>query len=185
MASNKVVDLQVAKAIRSLLRNQPAQRINQLAEAYPNRNVRPPQRESSPTPTINRGGGDLAARMGFIRAPNKPLRSQLSLCDIASQRSDAIPGRWSCIECGRTMGSLQEAWRKGGDVLSNFSTLFCAPCALKLNQSANLGLSPIELNNFDKLNTGQFVEAFGVAAPAQAAEAPKESKLSKWQKLLD
>lgn len=185
MLNKKAIDSQVAAALRNLLNGQQAPRTNQPVAVSPRRNVLQQTAAFGVTRTTEAsGGGDMAARMGFIKAAHKPLRSDLSMSDIAAQRSDRIPGQFSCVECGIRI-NLQESWRKPSDMCSNTSTLFCQVCALKLNQSAELGLAPIQLSNFDLLNMGQRVAAFDPPPTAQAAEPLRESKINKWKKILD
>lgn len=88
----------------------------------------------------------------------------MHISDVISNRSDSIPGIYSCVECGKKM-PLEEAWREPSQFGGSFSTLFCAGCAQVVRQKANLNLAPINLTNMDKLNLGQFVPEFGVAAP--------------------
>ena len=93
--------------------------------------------------------------------------------DVVSLRSDAIPGIYRCVECGVKFGSLMEAWRAAGNPVPNTAVLFCEPCAMRLRQSMNLNLEPIQLSNLDKLNLGQFVPEVGVVQlPQPQAAAP-------------
>jgi hypothetical protein len=127
---------------------------------------------------------DMAQRLGIVKAPSSRLRSEIPLSDLAAMRSDAIPGRYSCVECGTVM-PLQESWRTASDVTANFSTLFCSNCAVKLNSAMGLGLSPMSLTDMDKLNMGQFVPAYGVMPQQAPAPVAVESKVSQWKKILD
>ena len=116
-----------------------------------------------------------------IKSPTSNSRGSMDMGDICKQRSDRVPGIFTCIECNRPM-ALQESWRAPVNPgMGGFSTLFCAPCAMRVNECANLNLSPINLNAFDRLNTGEFVAELGTVQPAAPA-AP--AARSKWDKLL-
>lgn len=58
---------------------------------------------------------------------------------------------------------LQESWREGGNQFSNFSTLFCPECAIRVSQAYGLALAPIQLTAFDNLNLGVRQTSFEVS----------------------
>ena len=141
-------------------------------------NVQRPPRPSAPTRTTDT---ELKEMLGIKPAAPRMTRANMDIGDISAQRSDRVPGMYTCIECNKAM-PLQESWRKADSgVNANFSTLFCAECAQRLNRShGSLNLAPIQLSNFDALNLGQFVPEFGVVGKPAAVE----SGLTKWQRLL-
>ena len=120
--------------------------------------------------------------------------------DIVAVRSDAIPGVFSCIECGMRFGNLMEAWRDNSSLNAGMSALFCEPCAMRIRAGSGLNLAPIQLSNLDKLNFGIPVESFGrTETPVAMAKAdPKEKRvaepvmaesgvtgMAKWKNILD
>lgn len=183
--ANQRVDRQVKQALKSLLDmsrgNQRQSTLQTVAESR-TRNGQPPQHG------LNQAHTDKATQLGFVRAQGRD-RSHAAIGDMVAQRSDAIPGRYSCVECGTVLTSLQEAWRDASGSCSNFSTLFCQPCAMRV-RSMTLGmtsapnLAPIQLSPMDQLNMGQFVPSFGVIEAAPSAKPQGLTPAEIWRSMI-
>lgn len=105
-------------------------------------------------PTSREVGSNLLTRLRLKPSVGR-VRGDTSLADLVSERSDAYPGQYTCLECRAPFSNIMEAWRtsQSAGQMGSTAALFCAPCAQKLN-ALGLELSPIELNIVDKLNLG-------------------------------
>ena len=73
------------------------------------------------------------------------------MSDILHQRSDLLPGQYTCLECNKNI-QLMEAWRKTvPQEASSLASLFCQECGQKL-ASIGLDVGPLQLTMADKLN---------------------------------
>ena len=90
-----------------------------------------------------------------MRRAGGRTRAEMSMAEMIENRSDKIPGMYTCIECQQPINSLQESWRKAPDPITgcSLSTLFCYTCAQKLN-GIGAELGPTVLTRIEKLNLG-------------------------------
>jgi hypothetical protein len=96
-----------------------------------------------------------------VRRAGGKARSETSMLELIENRSDKIPGMFTCVECGQVIGSLQESWRRPPDPLTgcSLSTLFCVTCAQRLN-GIGAELAPTALTRIEQLNLGVAQECF-------------------------
>lgn len=100
------------------------------------------------------GGSSIAEALGIRNDIVTKVRAEQSMSAIITRRSDGIPGKYFCIECGKEV-PLLESFRAESDALTSctLSTLFCGECAKKV-QRLGVNVGPIELSSVDKLNIG-------------------------------